>query len=347
MSIKRGVSSYSYQQALLLHNMDWKGFIREVHDNLHADGIEIIDEQIIRDYPFPSDRFVNEWNEEMAKYNMTAVTMDVYLDVHQFRDHVMTYDEAADRLKRDIRLAAKLGFKNVRCLALVPIEVIEKAVPTADECSVRIGKEIHAPLSIKPGKTASLEKNLSLDPRSVDQIIELAQKTGSKNVGLVPDFGIFQYKPSSLTIEMYKTRTGNPEMIDFILDCRGKYSDEEIGKLLDEKYPGHPFGDPKMLHNLTLTEMCSQPDDLRDIIPYIVSIHGKFYNMIEDPENPGNYIDDSINYRDPVHVLKDCGFDGYIDSEYEGQVMQKADIADEVGQVRRHHKMMQYMIENA
>ena len=99
MSIKRGVSSYSYQNLIFDRKMDWKSFIRTVHDELHTDGIEIIDESFIRDYPFISDEFVYDWNNEMARYDMKAVTMDVYLDVLQFRDHVMNHREAAERLK--------------------------------------------------------------------------------------------------------------------------------------------------------------------------------------------------------------------------------------------------------
>ena len=57
MTIKRGVSLYSYQQEQFFKRMTWKDMIREVHDTLHADGIEIIDEAIIRDYPFPSEQF--------------------------------------------------------------------------------------------------------------------------------------------------------------------------------------------------------------------------------------------------------------------------------------------------
>ncbi len=128
MAIKRGVSLYSYQQTQFFKQMTWKDMVVEVHDNLKADGIEIIDEATIRDYPFPSEQFIFDWNNFMARYNMKAITMDVYLDVHQFRDHIMNYREAAQRLKNDIKLAAKLGFKNVRPLCLVPIEVIEMAL---------------------------------------------------------------------------------------------------------------------------------------------------------------------------------------------------------------------------
>jgi sugar phosphate isomerase/epimerase len=237
MGIKRGVSLYSYQQEQFFKRLNWKDMILEVHDNLHSDGIEIIDEAIIRDYPFPSEHFYFDWNNEMARYGMKAVTMDVYLDVHQFRDHIMNHREAAERLKNDIKIAARMGFENVRCLCLVPIEVIELAIPTAEKYNIRIGKEIHAPLPIKPGlKNEHVDP--VLDPRMVDQIIELVEKTGTKHVGLVPDFGIFQHSPTDLAINYFRRHHG-PEITDFILDKSRDHSNEDIVKLLDGKYPGH------------------------------------------------------------------------------------------------------------
>lgn len=348
MGIKRGVSFYSYQQSQFLKEMNWKDMIREVHDNLGTDGVEIIDEAIIRDYPFPSEQFIYDWNNEMARYNMKAVTMDVYLDVHQFRDHVMTYDEAALRLKNDIILASKLGFENVRCLCLVPIEVIEKALPTAEKYNVRIGKEIHAPLSIKPGASASLEKTLFLDPRSVDQIIELAQKTGSKHVGLVPDMGIFQHSPTQISIDNMLRNSKQPDVIEYILSCRGKMTMEEVEASLAKKYPDYRI-DARVLNSLTATKSCSQPEDLLDIVPYILSIHGKFYQMTEVPGKPGHYEDKSIDYANPIKYLKKGGYEGYINSEYEGQRAQqdrgREFYANEVEEVRRHHAMMKELIE--
>lgn len=348
MAIKRGISSYSYQQEMFFHRMNWKDMIKEVHDNLHTDGIEIIDEMIIRDYPYPSEKFYDEWNDEMAKYGMKAVTMDVFLDVHQFRDHVMTHEEAAARLKRDIVIASKMGFENIRCLCLVPIDVIEAALSTAEKYNVRIGKEIHAPLSIKYGASASLEEDLVLDPRSVDQIIDLAKKTGSKHVGLVPDMGIFQHSPTQISIEYQKRNAKNPEVIDFILERRGKMSEEEILEKIKDKYPDSGFTNRRAIHGLALTQMCSEPEDLIDIIPYILSMHGKFYQMTEVEGRPGHYEDRSINYADPIRILKENGYHGYINSEYEGQNVQQDRsiefMANEIEEVRRHHGMLQDLI---
>ncbi|MEH7094425.1 TIM barrel protein [Neobacillus vireti] len=349
MSIKRGVSLYSYQQAQFFKQMNWKDMIKEVHDNLKTDGIEIIDEAIIRDYPFPSEQFIFDWNNEMARYNMNAVTMDIYLDVHQFRDHIMTHREAAERLKNDIKIAAKLGFKNVRPLCLVPIEVIEMALETAEKYDVRIGKEIHAPLPIKPGKRVQPKIGMAgaLDFRMAEQIIELADRTGSKHIGLVPDFGIFQHSPSQVAIDYAKRHADIPETIDFLLENGKNYGLDDIVKVLGETYPNHKL-DLSTIERMSLSQSSGDPEDLIDIIPYIVSMHGKFYNMTEIPGKPGCYEDLAIDYETPIKYLKENGFNGYINSEYEGQRDQQDRgiefLANEVDQVRRHQEMLSRLI---
>mgnify|MGYP001780809491 CR=1 FL=1 len=350
MAIKRGVSLYSYQQAQFFKKMTWKDQIVEVHDNLKTDGIEIIDEQLIRNYPFPSDEFIYDWNNFIARYNMQPVTMDIYLDVHQFRDHVMNHREAAERLKNDIKLAARMGFKNVSPLCLVPIDVIEMALETAEKYDVRMGKEIHAPLPIRPGAKKQPTKGMAaaLDFRMTDQIIELAQKTGSKHVGLVPDFGIFQHSPSQVAIDYAKRHTKNPDIIDFILEHSREYEYDDLDALLAEKFPGHDL-DMGTIERMSLHESYAKPEDIIDVIPYIVSMHGKFYNMTEIPGRPGCYEDKAIDYETPMKYLRENGFYGYIDSEFEGQRDQQdigyENLVDEVDQVRKHHEMLKRLSE--
>ncbi|MCI9150552.1 MAG: xylose isomerase [Lachnospiraceae bacterium] len=352
MGIKRGVSLYSYQQAQFFGQMTWKDMIKEVHDHLHTDGIEIIDEAVIRDYPFPSEEFIYDWNNYMARYDMQAVTMDIYLDVHQFRDHVMNHREAAERLKNDIKLAARLGFQNVRPLCLVPIDVIERALDTAEKYDVRIGKEIHAPLPIVPGKRVQPTVGMAahMDFAMAEQIMELKDRTGSSHVGLVPDFGIFQHSPSQVSIDYCKRHAEIPESIDFILENSRDYELGEMCRLLDEKYPGHGL-DVNTVERMNLHEMSADPEDITTIIPYIVSIHGKFYNMTEIPGRPGCYEDKAIDYETPIRYLRENGFDGYIDSEFEGQRDQQDRgleyLVDEVEQVRRHHEMLSRLCKEA
>ena len=78
-------------------------------------------------------------------------------------------------------------------------------------------------------------------------------------------------------------------------------------------------------------------------------MHGKFYQMTEIPGEPGHYEDKAINYADPIRILNEEGFTGYIDSEYEGQRHQQdrgmAYLPDEVEEVRRHHEMLQRLYD--
>ena len=148
MGIKRGVDFYSYQQAQFFKELDLEGMMKEASSIEGVTGIEVLDEQSFP-YPDPSEEFVDNWHAMCKKYQLEPVTMDVFCDVLQFRDHVMSFEECAERLKHDIKLAKKLGFKNVRTLATTNIEILELALSTAEECNIKIGKEIHATIPIK------------------------------------------------------------------------------------------------------------------------------------------------------------------------------------------------------
>ena len=337
MAIKRGVSLYSYQQEQFFGQMDWKAQIREVRENLNTDGIEIINESVIPQYPFPKEEFIYDWNNTMARYGMKAVTMDVYLDTMRFRDHVMNYAEAAELLKLDIKLAAAMGFQNIRCLCMIPMEVIDRALDTAVKYNVRIGKEIHAPYPIKrdPNREGGI---------MVTELLEYVDKVNTKHVGLVPDFGIFQHTQSRVAVEHTRRHT-DPVVLDWVAENAPKYEYEELLVKYRERFNlgamDAAFGLRGLVGNM---RQAADADDLRDIIPYILSFHGKFNEMTEIPGEPGHYEDAAFDYANPIRVLNECGFDGYINSEYEGQRHQQdqglAGLPDSVKEVRRHHEMM-------
>ncbi|MGN1193349.1 MAG: sugar phosphate isomerase/epimerase family protein [Dorea sp.] len=372
--IKRGVSLYSYQQAQFFKELDLEGQIREVGTNLYgADGIELLDEMGLRRYPNPPEEFFDQWFGWMEKYNTTPVTMDVFCDVLQFRDHVMSYSECADRLKSDIRLAKKLGFKNVRTLATTPAEVMFEALPVAEECDIKIGKEIHAPIPI--------------NGQYVNEIVEYCQKTGTKHLGLVPDWGIFAFRPSEVTLDWYVRQGAKRESCDLVTElCMDNYlgkSNElndidlslysagnvesmfhrylkhgdapadlipafnKMQKMIRENVPDYTDIDFEVMGQALLLSR-TKAEDLKSIMPYIVSIHGKFYNMSEVPGKPGTYQDIAIDYERPIQFLKDNGYEGYINSEYEGQRRFQdrgvEDLISEVDQVRKHQEMLKRLI---
>ena len=188
--LKECVSLYSYQQTQFFKELDLEGRFERLERifgsrwdrNVRRNVTSQISESTRKN-------FFGQWFEWMEKYKTTPVTMDVFHDVLQFRDHVMSYSECADRLKNDIRLAKKMGFKNVRTLATTPVEIMIEALPVAEECDIKIGKEIHAPIPIHG--------------QYVNEIVEYCQKSGTKHMGVVPDWGIFAFRPSEVTLDWY------------------------------------------------------------------------------------------------------------------------------------------------
>ncbi len=371
--IKRGVSFYSYQQTQFFKQLDLEGQVREVSENLFgADGIEFLDEMSLRHYPNPSNDFVDQWFEWVDKYHVTPVTMDVFMDVLQFRDHVMSYHECAERLKSDIRLAKRLGFKNVRTLAVVPIEILVEALPVAEELDIRIGKEIHSPIP--------------LHGKNVHEIVDYVDNTGTKHLGIVPDWGIFQYQPSDCALEWMIRHGASRESTEVLtqacLDIRAGVgplakidvslvtaATIEVGfhRFLKTGEVDQYFKDPfnaivaltrsripnptNMDYEVvfqTLLYSRTRPEDMGTLMPYIISIHGKFYHMTEIPGRPGEYEDRSLDYEGPIAFLKKVGYEGYINSEYEGQRRYQdlpfEQLANEVDQVRRHQEMLKRLI---
>lgn len=372
--IKRGVSLYSYQQAQFFKELDLEGQIREVGTNLYgADGIELLDEMSIRQYPNPPAEFFDRWFKWMEKYGTTPVTMDVFCDVLQFRDHVMSYSECADRLKSDIRLAKKLGFQNVRTLATTPVEVMIEALPVAEECDIKLGKEIHAPIPIHG--------------HYVNEIVEYCQKSGTKHLGVVPDWGIFAFRPSEVTLDWYVRQGAKRESCDLVAElCMDNYSGRsselkdidlslytagnveamfhrflkhgvanedllpaftKMQNLIIKNVPDYSDIDFEVMAQALLLSH-TKPEDLKSIMPYIVSIHGKFYNMSEIPGKTGRYQDLAIDYEGPINFLKENGYEGYINSEYEGQRRFQdrgvEDLISEVDQVRKHQEMLKRLL---
>lgn len=340
MGIKTGVSLYSFQQAEFFGKVTWKDELRWLAEN-GIKGVEIISETTIIDYPMPPEQFYFEWNNEIARYDLEPVTMDCYLDPLQFRDHVMNYREAAERIKYDLRIAKRMGFKNIRLVHNVPWDVVELALPTAEELGVRMTNEIHAPASIKPKLGTNWGDTVAND-------IAFIQRTGTKFYGLQPDMGIFQDKPSKPAVGYMLRSAGvkdwSPLADELIAAASESKDPEAFAAYVKGKVPNI---NTRFLGMLTRGPS-AQPEDLYEIIPYIFCIHGKFYDMTEIPGCPGQYEEKSIMYEKAISVLKWGGYNGYINSEFEGQRHQqdmgKEGLVDEFEQVRRHHEMLNRLI---
>ncbi len=191
-----GVSLYSYMGDYGT-DLDLETALRSIAD-LGATGVEILGEGHVPNYPHPSQEWVDEWFGLLEKYGLEPTNYGSWIDTRLHSSGVngrdMTVDEGVAALQRDLRLAKRLGFRFVRpkigvvSSDLIPhpiwTEVVERALPLAEELDVIICPEIHSPTPVKH--------------EVVDDYIALIRRTGTRHFGLLLDTGIFQDRPLPL-----------------------------------------------------------------------------------------------------------------------------------------------------
>jgi sugar phosphate isomerase/epimerase len=186
---KYGVSLYSYT--------DDYGTVLTLEDcvaqiaDLGATGIEILGEAHVPGYPDPATARIDYWHSSLEKYRLEPTNYGSWIDTRLRISRNMTAAEAGADLVRDIRLAARLGFRLVRPkISVVSIdfkpdpiweEAIERALGEAEKCNVIICPEIHAPTPIRHPIT--------------EDYVRFIERTGTRHFGLLIDTGIFQDRP--------------------------------------------------------------------------------------------------------------------------------------------------------
>lgn len=229
------------------------------------------------------------------------------------------------------------------------MKAIELAIPAAEELDVRMTCEIHTPGGV------FANPNVRWGTICADTV-ELIQKTGTKHLGIQPDFGIFQNRPFRMqtlyTLKGMLPDCNAEEIFDECMAIRESDGGDASVEYFVKKYGanakvGGMLGSVEHAADFLFNpKPTAKPEDLATIAPYIFCVHGKFYQMVEMANNPGHYEEATILYAEGIQALKDIGYDGYINSEYEGQRSQQSvgQSANEIEEVRRHHEMMKRLI---
>lgn len=321
--IKRGVSLYSYQDEFYTGKMSLEDCIREA-SKAGAAGIEFLPEQMLPTFPNISDDFVKQWHEWLKKYNVEPVAYDAFLDNKLFANRMLTTTENVEMMKRDLKIANRLGCKILRTLVSTPLEVVRQSLPYAEEMNVKIALEVHAPFTFG---TPWFEERL-----------DYIKESSTKWFGIMPDFGIFTKRIGSIFQDAYIRKGGTPEIIKMVSDKYESGIDrnetkEKVAHMKEATKADKAFAD--FCSHFVYTD----PNIVIENMPYIFHVHGKFYDITE------NLQETSIPYHDVVSILKDAGYDGYICSEYEGnRHIQDYMEVNSIEQVQRHQKMLANVI---
>jgi sugar phosphate isomerase/epimerase len=325
-NIKRGVSLYSFQEELFLKQMGVEDCVAFA-SSIGAKEIEILPEQNIPSFPNVSDAEVDAWQQMMDRHGTHLSCYDMFLDTKVRKDREMTDEEQVASIRRDLILANRFGIKTMRILVFVRPDILEKCVPYAEELDVHMGVEVHAPWH--------------LEHAWILRTIEVADRLGTKHLGILPDMGIFMKHYPPEFRDKFLRQGARPEVVQFIIDqheqkIMAEYTIYEVAA----KMKGNK-AEVAMAETLRHAPYAN-PKRIRDFLPYFRHIQAKFYGMTEDCRDP------SIAYDEVIPELVAGGWDGTLSSEYEGnRWIQDAMPVDSREQVRRQHVMFERLIGEA
>lgn len=323
--MKRSVSIYSYQEQFYFGKLDLEGCVATAAAT-GATGIEMLIDQMVPGYPSLtynlSDRFVGSWHDLMAKYAVVPSAFDIYGESKVLKGRLTTDAELTAQLIELFKAGKALGFSIMRINFLVPATVIEALVPHAEAMDVKMAIEVHAPHH--------------LDGKWVLDTLEIAQRTGTKHLGIMPDFGTFCRAIPALALDEARRNGVSDDIIAYLSDV---YHEREKPRDLVDRVTAMGGNDAAQWLAMRVgigVWINDDPGLLVPLMPYIFHAHGKFYDVTPDLVEP------EVRYDEIMKILIDNNYTGYISSEYEGQRLnQGIDPGyDEIEQVRRHQAML-------
>lgn len=325
--IKRGVSFYSYQEEFMAGVMNVEDCVRETAD-MGAEGIEILAEAMVPDYPNPPSRWIDQWNSWMEKYHTVPAAYCQFLETQlHAKPPRMTDEEAHENMVRDIDLAKRMGFKLMRPqidpYVTPTLRAVERCLPYAEKNDMKMA--IHTFHMAEPWAA-------------------LIEKTGTKYMGFTGDMSMFTEKPLRVTRER-KIRDGlmTAEMADYMekafFDGVPLETTLAAVRKMGYKEQDKGYGTYLTREVYGIAAYREEVKAMQKYMKYLMHFHGKFYEMDE------NCKETAINYDKGIAMLIQGGYSGYMVSEYEGQrFTQDAYSTDSCEQIRRHQVMLRRLL---
>jgi hypothetical protein len=278
-------------------------------------------------FPDISDAEIARWQEMLARHGCHFTCYDMFLDTKRRKDRSMSDDEQVESIRRDLRLCARLGVRNMRVLVFVRPDILARCVPDAEALDVHMGVEVHAPWH--------------LEHAWILRTIEEAERLGTGHLGILPDMGIFMKHYPPVFRARFERQGARPEIAQFIVDQHeqkilAEYTIYEVAVKM-----GGNKAEIAMAETLRHAPYAN-PKRIADYAPWFRHIQAKFYEMCEDCTDP------SIAYGEVIPELVKVGWEGTLSSEYEGnRWIQDVEPVDSREQVRRQHVLFERLLAEA
>jgi sugar phosphate isomerase/epimerase len=282
-------------------------------------GVEIVGPAHQRGFPYLTDEYERVFKSAVDRNGLTPTSYGSYADPFMLSDRDLSPDEMVAYHIPQLEAAARLGFSIVRLQYFVHT-VAEKLLPYAEKWNLKMGYELHVPLTVESPETQML--------------VEQVSRINSPHLGIIPDAGIFARSISDYRLSDMKKAGMSDKLIKLATELWAQKMDvvesmKELGK------HGMTSAQLGTAEGIWSSYGQSDPEALRAIMPHVIHFHGKFYTMVDGDEP-------TLRYKEFVRVLVESGYKGWMSSEYEGPAG-----VDTFEIVRAHQKMVKGYIAEA
>ncbi|MEU9018446.1 hypothetical protein [Actinomadura sp. NPDC048394] len=320
-----GITLFSLTLEQRRPGTDLVTLIREVASRGLGPGLEMVAFQSLRGWPRPEASLVRTVRGVLDETGLVPSCLAINLDLALRPGSLLIDDEAYDYLAVQLRGAAALGFPAVRVGAECGPDVLTRLLPLAEELRVRVGVEIHSPLTLDAPPVAALK--------------DLFTRLDTGWLGFIPDFSASMRAVPEAVIDAHRAAGIAPALTELALRVWDEPGPAmaKFGEL--ERRAAALGARPDQIGNLKmLLTMHGRMDPARwaDFFPHVVHVHGKFYG-VTDGRDP------SIDYPAVLAVLREQEYTGFISSEYEAHAYTARHSAFD--QVAAHQQLCKSILE--
>lgn len=325
-----GLTLYSASAEFRAGWYDFDGLLNRVAELGIGPGIEIVASQVLPAYPNVTDDFVRSWQRAFDKHGFTASSFGANLDMGRRRDRDMTPDEEYEFTQTLFHGAKKLGFPLVRIQSAKP-ELLRRLLPLAEDLELKLAYEIHAPLG----------------PNSPEimKVRDVYAELDSPLLGFVADFSSTMHSMSPTLLRAVRRAGLDDEAVERLQAIWGT---EAPMRVRQEEFIAYLRGrdfDPARLGSFAHLAFNMHghvsPKEWADIMPQIMHVHAKFYDIDEQGNEP------AIDYPELVRVFVEGGYRGYWSSEWEGHAFAELGEVDPLLLVRKQHDLIRKSMRTA
>jgi len=311
---KVGVTFHSFTREYISFKLSFEDMMQKAA--LLGGGVEIVGPSHHRGFPEVTPEFERTFKSSLERNGLTPTCYGSYADPFMLPDRNLTPDEIFAYTVPQLKGAARLGFPVVRLQHFASVAA-ERLIPFAERLNLKMGYELHTPLTIESPKT--------------QELLAQIRQIGSDRLGVIPDCGIFARSITQHHLNNGR-KMGVPEdMIHKAVELWGRKITTDPAIEAMKSY-GADERTVSWVAMIWGSFGFSEPSALADIKDYIIHMHGKFYSMVNGDEP-------DLRYEEVVITLLDIGYTGWMSSEYEGGP------ADSFEIVKAHQAMVRRYIE--